>query len=175
MRIIIRKPNLKPEINGIPKDFLDTQTYFNKALKDNSLFWIPRKTPIKDSEIKKLWIPTLETNITLVAELEGEVVGQVTVFYDTESTGYEHAKQRVIGNIGFTARPDVYKQVINPLISGLVDELKKQNKTVIWTIAYESPGNKIMEKLGYSSRTLKNQERYKKAGLCGKVCEYQLP
>ena len=175
MKIIIRKPKLKPETNGIPKDFADVKTYFNKALKENTLPWIPRKNQITDDEIKQLWIPTLETNITLVAELEGKVAGQVTVFYDTESTGYEHAKQRVIGDIGFTARPDVYKQVINPLISSLVDELKKQNKTAIWTTACESPGNKIMEELGYSSRILKNQERYKKANLSGKVCEYKLP
>ena len=159
----------------LPKDFADVKTYFNKALKECTLSWIPRKTPITDDEIKNLWIPTLETNITLVAELQGKVAGQVTVFYDTKSTGYEHAEQRVIGNIGLTARPDVYKQVINPLISGLVDELRKRNKTAIWTTAYESPGNKIMKELGYSSRILKNQKRYKKAGLSEKVCEYRLP
>jgi hypothetical protein len=53
--------------------------------------------------------------------------------------------------------------------------LKKQNKTAIWTIAYESPGNEIMKELGYSPKILENQERYKKANLSGKVCEYRLP
>jgi glycerophosphoryl diester phosphodiesterase len=125
MKVIIRKPKLKPEIGGIPKDFAEVKTYFNKALKDNTLSWIPRKNKITNNEIKNLWIPTLETNITLVAELEGKTVGQITVFYDTKSTGYEHAEQRVRGNIGFSARPDVYKQVIKLLVPELIDEFKK--------------------------------------------------
>lgn len=54
MKITIRRPKLEPRVDGIPKDFADTRDYFNKALKDKSLFWIPRRTPITNEEITKL-------------------------------------------------------------------------------------------------------------------------
>jgi hypothetical protein len=175
MEIVIRKPNLEPRINGVPKDFAETKDYFNKALEKNQLSWIPRKTPITDKEIIDLWIPSLKTNITRVAEVDGKVVGQVTVFYDTKTTSYEHANQREPGNIGFTVKPDFYEKVTLELIKGLVKELKEQDKKAVWTTAIESPGNKLMQELGYKPNILENQDRYKQAGLSGKVCEYKLP
>lgn len=33
MAIIIRKPRLKPRINGIPVDFAQVKEYFNRALE----------------------------------------------------------------------------------------------------------------------------------------------
>ena len=149
MEIIIRKPNLNLLVNKIPKDFAEVKDYFNHALENNTLFWIPRKNPISDKEIKELWIPTININITLVAELEGKVVGQATVFYDSDSTAYEHAKQRLQGDIGLTAKPEIYSKVIKKLIPEIVKELKEKNKTAKWTLAKESPANKILLELGY--------------------------
>ncbi len=175
MSVIIRKPRLKPEVQGIPRDFAQVKNYFNKALEERTLPWIPRKTPITDGEITKLWAPSLETNITLVAELDGEVVGQGTVFYDTDSTYYEHADKRVPGNMGITAKPELHQKVMKPLMTGFIEELRKQSKTAILTTAKENPGNEMMRKLGYSPSIVKNQKRYQEAGLSGIVYQYNLP
>jgi len=174
MKIIIRKPNLNLLVDGIPKDFAEVRDYFNQALENNALPWIPRKTPITNKEIKELWIPTINTNITLVVELERKVVGQVTVFYDSDSTAYEHAKQRLQGDIGLTAKPEIYSEVVEKLIPEIVKELQKKEKTAKWTLAKESPANKILLKLGYQAKILKNVERYKQVGLSGDVFEYNL-
>ena len=81
MKLIIRKPNLENLTSErIPKDFSDVKDYFNKALEDNSLPWIPRKTPITNKEIIEKWVPSLKTNISLIAELGGKVVGSELYF-----------------------------------------------------------------------------------------------
>ena len=51
MEIIIRKPNLQPKLNGIPKDFAQVRDYFNQALKHN-----PRNIGARNSlkQIEKL-------------------------------------------------------------------------------------------------------------------------
>lgn len=175
MAINIRKPCLEPLINGVPRDFAQVKDYFNRALQRGTLPWVPRKTPITDDEINKLWIPSLETNINLVAESLREVVGQVTVFYDTKSTAYEHSAQRFPGNIGLTAKPSIYQMVVKPLMIGLVKELKTQERKAVLNLAKESPGNSVMERLGYTPRLLKNQERYQQVGLSGVVYQYELP
>ena len=176
MEITIREPNLEIMTKeGIPKCFADIRDYFNEALETNSLPWIPRKTIITNDEIKNLWIPSLKTNITLHAELNSRVVGSGTVFYDTKSTGYEHTGQRVPGNFGFTADPKYYFLTFRKMMPFLVEKLKKQNKTAIFTSAIESPAIKIMENLGYKGKLLENQDRYKQAGLSGKIMEYHLP
>ena len=172
--MIIREPRLKPDVNGIPKDFADTKDYFNKALDEDKLPWIPRKKPITDEEIKKLWVPSLEQNICLVAELDERVVGQLTVLYDPKSNLYEHRDQRKPGNIGFAADPKFYTSVLEKIVPKLVSELKQQGKTAVWTMSKESPANQVLKKLGYEAKVLENQERYKEAGLSGKVCEYGL-
>ena len=176
MKLIIRKPNLEIlTAKGIPKDFEDVKNYFNKALESNLLPWIPRKTPITIKEIKELWLPSLEQNINLLAEVDEKIIGSLNVFYNTNSTAYEHKTQRKLGNIGFTADPNYYTKVTSPLIQKLIVELKKQNKKAVWTLAKESPGNKILNDLGYNGKLIKNQERYKQEKLSGDVFKYNLP
>lgn len=175
MEITIRKPNLEPLVDGVPKDFAEVRDYFNRALTEGTLPWIPRKTPITDKEITELWMPSLKTNICLVAELNGKIVGSAVVLYDPKSNEYEHKEKRVPGNIGSTAKPKVYKQVIGRLLPEIIGELKKQDKTAIWNLAEESPANGIMSGLGYLPKILENVTRYKQTGLSGKVFEYQLP
>lgn len=103
------------------------------------------------------------------------MVGQATVFYDTRSTEYEHAVQRVLGNIGFTAKLGVYVRVVEAFVPKIVKELRGKGKTAIWTLAEESPANKILRELGYGFIPLEGVERYQEAGLSGKVYEYSLP
>jgi hypothetical protein len=177
MAIIIKTPNLEILTSkGIPKCFADIRNYFNKALKTNSLPWIPRKTPITNDEIKNLWVPSIKNNITFHAELNKRVVGSITVFYKKDSTAYENASEREIGDIGYTSDPEEdYEPIAKSLFETLILELKKSNRKARLTTAIESPGNKVLSELGYKGKLIENQERYIHANLSGKVMEYFFP
>jgi len=174
-----RFPNVD-DVNekGIPRDFAAVMDYFNGALENNSLPWIPRKTPITESEIIEKWIPSLESNIVIVAEHEGKVVGQATVFYEPNSTNYERAKQRMHGEMSSTVDPayDVQTQVKiqEALAKGIIKELKNQNKTAFLRVAKESPMTTAMSNLGYVGKA-STAKHYKEAGLSGEVLEYNFP
>jgi len=173
----IRKPNIEDlDSDGIPRDFAQVRNYFNQGLINKSFKHIPRTTAITDEEIKTLWIPSLERNISLVAEEDGVIVGSITALYDVNSTNYEHRSQRVSGSVGSTINPDAnYNKVLEALASGLIHELKTQRKEAIWTMAEETPANEILKQLGYKGELLQNQERYIEIGLSGKVRKYILP
>ncbi len=175
MNILVRKPNLEnltPE--GIPKDFADVRDYFNNALKENSLPGIPRKTPITKQEIIEKWIPSLKTNISLVAELNGKIVGSSTVFYDLTSTDYEHTNKTIKGEFNSTADPkEDYVSIINLLIKETKKELKKQNKTAHCYIPIESLSIKAFQKEGCKGKE-EFLEYYKTDKLSGKVMKYEL-
>jgi hypothetical protein len=176
MKLKVRKPNLeKLTDEGIPKDFSDVRDYFNQALKDNSLPWIPRKTPITNQEIKEKWIPSLNQNICYVAELNGDVVGSATVFYDTKSSNYENSSKRVSGESVSTTSPKVnYVETEKAMVEGILEELKNQNKKAHAYISIESPANIALNKLGYLGKE-EFLERYKTEELSGKVMKYDLP
>lgn len=74
-----------------------------------------------------------------------------------------------------TADPHIHNFVFRPLIIGLLKELEKGGKTATLNIAQESPVGRVMKDLGYTPKVLENQDRYKKAGLSGKVYQYGLP
>lgn len=177
MKLIIKKPNIKNlNSEGIPKSFADIKKYFNKAIQENTIPWIPRKTPITNKEIRELWIPSLNTNITLHAKLNGKVVGSLTVFYSPKSSSYKYASERIIGNIGMSINPqEDYDAITTKLIQELIKILKNQKKIAIWSIAKESSANKILKELGYKKKLIKNQKRYMQIGLSGDIFEYKLP
>lgn len=176
MDITIRKPNLENLTSeGIPKDFADVRDYFNLALKNNSLPWIPRKTPITNQEIKEKWIPSLNTNISLIAESNGKVVGSATVFYDTTSTSYEHTNKRNEGEFNSTTNPEYDSvKIISELIKGTIQELKKQNKSAHSYLPVESPNNKSFQDMGYKGMQ-EFLEYYKTNNLSGEVLRYEMP
>ena len=176
MEINVRKPNIeKLTSKNIPKDFEEVKDYFNKALEEKSLPWIPRKTPITNKEIKEKWIPSLNKNICYVAESKGEIVGCATVFYDPNSTNYENKDKRSSGELVFTASSKTnYIEVCRKNVKKIIDELKKQNKKAQLNISIESPSNKSLSELGYKGKE-KFLEHYKKNGMSGKVIGYNLP
>jgi hypothetical protein len=179
MNLTIRKPNLEPKTpEGIPQDSANVRDYFNLGLSEGKLKYIPRTTPITNEEILERWIPSWSQsdNITLLAELNGKIVGSITVFDDTASTDYEHASQRPPGAVGGTIDPRVdFETVAKPLYTALIETLKRENRKAIFTFAEESPSKKVMEDLCGPGQILENQERYSAVGLSGRVIKYELP
>lgn len=175
--MIIRKPNLEnTSPDGIPLDFAQVRDYFNWALRERKFQYTPRKTPITDDEIKKLWLPSANTNINLLVELEGRVVAQLTVFYDVYSTAYEYKAGRKIGSIGSSFDPRVsLKKVAPPLLKKTIEELRKRKQTATLTIPKENPISRLIESLGYRPERLTDQQRYKDVGLSGDVLKYTFP
>jgi len=138
---------------GIPQDSKDVMDYFNKSLKENPIPWIPRKNPITIEEIKNLWMPSMERNITFLAEDLGKIMGSLTIFYDLKSTGYKHKLKRKPGALNLTIDPNYnYFEISLMLIKRAIKELKKMGKTAYVKGAKESPVKEIMETLGYKLR-----------------------
>jgi len=176
--MIIRKPNPDNLTKaGIPKDFDQIMRYFNKGLREGGFPFIPRKTPISTKEIKELWVPSLETNVSLIGEFDGKVIGSVTAFYNLSSTAYNDADEREIGEVGLTVHPSYgHRSVGIHLMGSLAQELKKQDKSaILHTDIHFDEEIAIMSLLGHHGRYIENFERYQKAGLSGNVLRYNLP
>ena len=175
--MIVRKPNLEVLTSeGIPKDFADVREYFNEGLFDDSQPWIPRKRPITNKEIRELWVPSANTNITYVAELNGQVIGSMTVFYNPGSTAYEHADKRVMGEMSGTTATKIDRvEVIKEITPCVVNELKRLGKTAMLRTAIESHANEAMKRLGYQPARTEFAERYKREGISGSVNIYEFP
>ena len=111
-----------------------------------------------------------------MTELEGKVVGSITVFYAPESTGYEHASQRMSGEIGETADPrQDYNKIMFSMFKRLIRELKEKGLAARLTMAAENPALSVMTQLGYEGKGVENIERYKSVELSGKGLVYSLP
>ena len=178
MKVKIRKPNNEGITEeGIPKDFADVMQYFNMGLIKNAYPFIPRKIPITLEEIKDRWMPSLDKNINCVAEHKGRIIGMVTIFYDLDSTAYEHATERDTGEIALTVNPDYNHQIIGKEIIGfMINELKRTNRRAILHTDINFSGEiSMMKELSYTGKLINNFKRYRKAGLSEIVVEYQLP
>ena len=177
MKIKVRKPNLEAlNEQGIPRDYAQVMDYFNKGLAKSKYPYVARRVPITVQEIKEKWIPSAKTNITLVAESEGQVVGSLTVFYDPKATDYEYASQRKLGDIGETADYSFNQDEIKKsLITALVTELRARSVQARFMAPVEDPFLKVLEEIGYEAKISEGVERYQKLGLSGKAKEYLLP
>lgn len=179
MKIRVRPPNTQDlDEKGIPIDFVAVMKYFNESLTNNSLPWIPRKTPITTKEIENEWIPSLKRNIVVLAESQGNIIGSATIFYDPKSTAYEHANHRRVGEMASTIDPSyTLKQQIEiqeALVKGCIEELKAKEKAAFLRVAKESPMAIAMQNLEYVGKQ-SEADHYKEAGLSGIVFEYELP
>ena len=176
MEIKVREPNTEDlTSDGIPRDAKDIMQYFNKALESKTLPWIPRTNPITIEEIKELWVPSYETNINIVAELKGKVVGSATVFYNPSSSSSDHSEERGMGNIGATIDPSQdYQLITKELAKGLVQKLQEENKTALWRIAIESPSIKTLDEMGLTRKET-TDDSYKVNNNSGNVVEYTFP
>jgi len=174
--IKVRKPDLGNLQDGVPKDFLEVMGYFNRGLRKGSYLYIPRKNLITPKEIRTLWLPSIETNICFVAELDEKVIGSATCFFDVASSAYEQAKERKPGEIALTVAPDRNHRLVSyGVLSEMIKELRVQNKKAFFHTDSDFQEERLMmQDLGYQGRLIREYERYRKAGLSGKVFEYKL-
>lgn len=176
--MIIRKPNMRifGERN-IPKDFYDVMEYFNRGLALGAYKFIPRKKAITPSEIINLWVPSLSRNITYLAEDVGRVIGSGTVLYALDSSAYENSLDRDIGEIALTVDPRFsHEKIGGEIMRNILAELKKKKSlAVLHTDMLFTDEINIMRTLGYTGKEIESFDRYKKAGLSGKVLEFNLP
>lgn len=172
----IRPPRLEPTVKGIPRDFYQIMDYFNRALKDRRMPFIPRRVPITLEEVTSKWVPSLGTNISFVAAKNHKVIGSATVFYDQHSTAYEHSTQRPLGTVGLTVNPDYpYKFVAIKLIREIIGELIEQEKRALIITPVEFQYDEEIMKLLSRRGERATDERYKTIGLSGEVLRYHLP
>ena len=174
--MIIRKPNLEMLTSeGVPKDFADVRDYFNQALIDNSIPWIPRKTPITNDEIRKVWVPSSPINITYVAENNGRVVGVNVVFLEKPSTSYEHRELMQEGEMSGTVDPNSdYTPIMTGLIMATIEELKRRGKYAIAKTSGNRPFSEILQSLGYIPNNVVSEE-YQRANISEKAEVYRFP
>jgi hypothetical protein len=178
MGIIIRQPILVPSTDGIPEDFAAVRDYFNLGIAnlEGVYRFVPRRTPITNEEIRQKWIPSADKNISLVAELNGKVVGSITAFGDLDSTAYEHRKERPPFAVGETVDPrQDYLAVIEPLIGGLAAELEGASRRGIVMLPIEDDMSiNLMKRLCYRGVPAEHKP-YREIGLSGQALQFELP
>ncbi len=65
MKYIIRKPDIETLTDsGIPGDFADVMRYFNDAFDFGAYPYIPRLEKITEDEIRNIWVPGADKDIT---------------------------------------------------------------------------------------------------------------
>lgn len=131
---------------GIPFDCLDTMHFFNNAKNAGLYPLVPRLDDITVDEIKKLWIPAKDKNITIVAEITDpqylKVVGSGTLFVDDSGTA---------GDYHLTVNPDFARQGVGESITRkIIEESAKKGIDIrVRTSVHNLAVRKGMAKLGY--------------------------
>jgi len=177
MAIRIRGPDWnKLNEKGIPDDSEQVMEFFNKGIDKKAYPYIPRKTKITEKEIKELWMPSKDKNITYLAEIDGKIRGSGTVFLEQKSNQYSVESKREVGEYALSIEPDFLNKGLELKITEKIIETVKKRKLRV--TMHTSIDNKqeigIMQKLGYKGKLIENYERYAKAGLNPKVYEYIL-
>lgn len=154
MNCTIRKPNWD-DLNerGIPKDNADVMDFFNYALKMGAYPYVCRNSKITEDEIKNIWIPTKDKNITYVAHSPGMnlVVGSGTLLVKDDIGEYNLAVDLDFHNIGIGTA--ITKKVI--------DEALSKNITVSIHTSVDNIGmQKIMEHLEHKPEKIENFSGY---------------
>ena len=169
----IRKPNLSLLSEaGIPQDFQGSMELFNRLLEERKLENCPRKTKITVEEVKTLWVPSAQKNITFVAEVDGVIVASGTLFVDEKSNEYSRESGR--GQEFASTFDPQFVEAGKEVTRAVIQEAKRRRLTFISHTAVDDEVNvRIMEDLGYSpTKMIENYERYTRAGVSGKVYEY---
>ena len=163
----------------IPEDFSQVMEYFNRDLAKRKFPYIPRKKKITAEEIRGLWLPSLSRNICFIAENVNlkQVVGSATVLYDVDSNDYEHSSLRKPGELALTVDSGHdYLRVGSKLLGAIIRDLVfKGKKAVAHTDVDFEQELEIFEELGFNGESINDYERYKLAGLSGRVFEFELP
>ncbi len=177
MELTIRSLNwTNTDEDGIPKDALQIMNYFNKAIKEGAYPFVPRKTRITKEEIKKLWLPTKDRNISIVGELEGRIVGSGTVLMGNDNAYSEKSKGEP-GEYSITLDPDFLDRGIGTKITRrILKEAKERGITVhIHTSTQNIRTVRMMEKIGISPKEeIDPYDRYVEAGLPPAAFYYEI-
>ena len=175
--LIIRSINWEDiDEQGISKDNLEVMEFFNRALKEEKYPYVPRRKNITKEEILKFWIPSSNKNITILAELNGKIVGSGTILMGNDN---EYSKQHNLsaGEYAITLNPDFFCQGIGTKITCEIIKQAKIKKIPLFlhTSVENIPMVKIMKKLGYvHKKILKNYARYIDAGIHSDVYYYEI-
>ncbi|MBU0760764.1 MAG: hypothetical protein KJ600_00100 [Nanoarchaeota archaeon] len=181
MALVVRKPNLD-DLNeeGIPRDFVDLQEYWNYGVRsqEGMFKFIPRRTEISVDEVRNLFVPAIKNgrSVNMVAELDGKVVGTITVIYDVAATEYEHRAQRTSGAIGESVDPRIgdYCEVLGRLYEGLEAELREIGKKALAVFPVEDKRSlEVLTSLGRRGREI-DHGPYHAVGLSGKGIEFEI-
>ncbi len=163
---------------GIPRDAEDVMRYFNYALDKGGYPYVPRKTRITEEEIIKLWLAGKDTNISIVAEFDGEIVGSGTALFDPKSNIYSLESERSLGEYAITVNPTSQNRGIGTEITKrIIEECRSRGLEFIsHTSIDNNQAIRMMEKLGFKpKKIIEYYERYANAGLNPKVFLYKLP
>jgi len=157
MKVEIRTPNWD-NLNdrGIPKDCADVMNYFNKGLEGENYPFVPRRNKITGDEIKNIWVPSRDKNITCVAysqELE-KIVGSGTLVVDDKK----------FGNYSITIDPEFqFANIGTRITKKVIEEGLMGNITIIvHTSIFNEPMKRVMDKVGYKpNKIIKDFEKYR--------------
>ena len=184
MNLVIRKARLEPKVEGVPRDFYEVMTYFNRGISapresaSPCFRYMPRKTSITLEEIRELWVKSMSENICFVAELDGRVVGSASVLFKRESTAYEHREVRAKsgGDLALSVDPEKdYVSISEPLVRGIISELRRLEKeaTLISPVEFQEDIG-LFEKLTNGKGKLLEEkfEHYRGIGLSGNAVKF---
>lgn len=130
--------------NGIPYDCFDVMRFFNYALAKNLYPLVPRNNRITEEEIRNIWIPSKDKNITYVAQFTDpsmlNVVGSGTLFVEGNR-----------GDLHVTVDPRFLSMGIGTDITkAIIEEARKRRINVhIETSVHNERARKALSKSGY--------------------------
>jgi len=146
----------RKDAEGIPFDCRDIMGFFNNALESGKYPYLPRKgNPITKNEIRNLWVPNKDKNISYVAEnLEGRVIASATIFLNQGNGGILNVTKDSTSKV---------KGVGTELTRKIIERALASNiEVIVRTSVMNHPMIRVMYKLGYGQgRLVKNFEVYR--------------
>jgi hypothetical protein len=185
MEITIRRPNLEALTKDkIPRDFYEVMAYFNHALSvpvlERTDHWryMPRQRPITKDEIRDLWVPSFNTNITFLAELPKRgIIGSASVIVSKDSTAYEHRDSRGPNTLAMSvAQGYSYSEICEKMIRLIEADLTLINIQAITTtpVEFKEEIRLMEETLRKKGEPLSDWQPAKQIGLSGKALTYTI-
>lgn len=163
---------------GVPKDCLDVMNYFNEGLKSGKYHFIPRKSKITEEEILNLWVPAKDKNVSLVAVMEGKVIGSGTVLFDSGSNKYGLESGREAGEYSLSVDEDYdVKRISYEITKKMLEEGKNRGfKFGLHVYSLDEVMIGVMRDLFLlPKKVINNYQRFVEAGLEKPVYFYELP
>ena len=174
----IRKPNLENiGSSGVPTDFEKSSGLFNRLLKEGKLRGIPRTEPVTMDEVRNLWVPSANKNITYLAETpEGEIVSSGTLLIKQGSNIYnQQTKEKNEYSLIFD--PEYTSAAVYVTGSVISKALEKNKDFYIHTLPERKKiVEDVLERTGFAfnRKPLENYNPFKELGFKGDCWEYSI-